>query len=633
MENIIELDPRKLVVSGRYQARKTPSQMPLAALADSIVAMGLVQNLGVAKGRKRGSYEVIAGGRRLSAIHMLIKDGRWPEGQKVLCKLIANDMALAVSVTENTHREAMHPADEFEAFSTLVENGESIEDVAAMFGVTPTVVKRRMRLARVAPALMNEYRAGTLSLDTLMAFAVTEDQERQLKVRQALDGWQVNNANAIRQMLTNETVTAADRLARFIGLEAYEDAGGPVSRDLFATEGEEDRIYLQDRALVERLAAEKLQIEADALAAKGWGWVKVFLDDEGVDSRYGRIYPSPVDLTSEQDEEIEQLEARVRTVSEKMDEIAESTEEENEKEWMKLDEQYEALRGQISAIHRQANIWPADMVPMAGCIVGIGYNGQLQVHHGLIHPEQRKQVQQLQADSGDASACRASLPAAATRPVHSERLVRRLTANKVGIVQAALARNSGIALAVLVSQLARKHLGSGYLQYGDYGLGISTRYEDLAGYDPDFEQSRAGEELARLRQHWLDELPKDENEEQSDLLAWALQQDTDTLLELLAYLVAVTVQGVQHQESTVPTDLDKLAGLLDVSMSQWWSPTEDSYLSHVSKDRITQVVIEGAGRDAAAPLAKMKKAEAVKAAQEALSGTNWLPFALQVQAA
>src|SRR3546814_2701697 len=88
-------------------------------------------------------------------------------------------------------------------------------------------------------------------------------------------------------------------------------------------------------------------------------------------------------------------------------------------------------------------------------------------------------------------------------------------------------------------------------------------------------------------------MPKDENGEAGDLLQWALGQETATLLDFLAYLVAVSVQGVQHQESTSATPLDALAAIDGIDPARWWEPSAESYLAHVSKDRIIEVVHEG----------------------------------------
>ena len=86
-------------------------------------------------------------------------------------------------------------------------------------------------LARVAAELLAEYRAGGLDLECLMAFTVTDDHARQLKVYRSLQGWQRGSAGHIRRLLTEMMVEANDKLARFVGLDAYEAAGGgPVDR-------------------------------------------------------------------------------------------------------------------------------------------------------------------------------------------------------------------------------------------------------------------------------------------------------------------------------------------------------------------------------------------------------------------
>lgn len=229
----IQLDPRTLIVSEQYQARKTASQTPLPQLADSIATIGLLHALAVVKSKKRGFHEVIAGGRRLQAIHLLLDDGRWPEGQLVAGNLYDEENALLVSITENVQREQMHPADEFEAFAELIGQGKTIEDVAAAFGVTATVVRRRLQLGLVAPILMQAYRDNELPLDALMAYAMTDNQERQVQVYSNLDMWDRKNPRVIRSMI-EEAMTANHRLVHFIGLDTYQAAGGGVTRDLFA---------------------------------------------------------------------------------------------------------------------------------------------------------------------------------------------------------------------------------------------------------------------------------------------------------------------------------------------------------------------------------------------------------------
>src|SRR5690606_12831711 len=218
----------KLILSERYQARKTRGQQPLESLADSIHAQGLLQNLNVVKAKKRGMYEVVAGGRRLQAMQILVADGRWTDEVVVPVRIVSDDNAFEVSLTENVQREAMHPADEFDAFAALIDQGHAIEDIAARFGVTATVVRQRMKLAAVAPELIQAYRDNELSLENLMAFTITDDQKRQRDVWEGLDQWDRKNLHSrrIRAMLKDQTWVASHPLVKFVGLDIYSAAGG-----------------------------------------------------------------------------------------------------------------------------------------------------------------------------------------------------------------------------------------------------------------------------------------------------------------------------------------------------------------------------------------------------------------------
>uniref|UniRef100_UPI0038B53EAE ParB/RepB/Spo0J family partition protein n=1 Tax=Sandarakinorhabdus oryzae TaxID=2675220 RepID=UPI0038B53EAE len=130
----------------------------------------------------------------------------------------------------------MHPLDQFRAFLALREKGRSEEDIAAAFFVGVNVVKQRLRLASVAPALLDVYAEDGMSLEQLMAFTVTADHARQEQVWQAISGSWQKEPYQIRRMLTEKTVRASDRRAVFVGLDAYEAAGGVVLRDLFQSD-------------------------------------------------------------------------------------------------------------------------------------------------------------------------------------------------------------------------------------------------------------------------------------------------------------------------------------------------------------------------------------------------------------
>ena len=140
---------------------------------------------------------------------------------------------MQISLAENCGREPMHPADEFEAFRKLIDAGQSVEDVAARFGVTPLVVQRRLKLANVCPTFIALYREGEITLEHLMAFAVTDDHERQQQAWDSLKSYE-RHPGALRRVLTENEVSAREPIARFVGIKAYEKAGGHVRRDLFA---------------------------------------------------------------------------------------------------------------------------------------------------------------------------------------------------------------------------------------------------------------------------------------------------------------------------------------------------------------------------------------------------------------
>ena len=189
-------------------------------LKASLLAHGLMQNL-VVTDTGDGTYRVIAGGRRLEAIHSLQAEGKLPEDFAVPCQIVTEEHALEMSLAENTVRLAMHPADQFEAFAALIDQGESAAEVAERFGVEESLVLKRMKLARVAPELLAEYRSEGMTLECLMAFTVTDDHRRQLKVFKSLQDWQKDDPTAIRAALTEKMVEASDKLARFVGLDAY----------------------------------------------------------------------------------------------------------------------------------------------------------------------------------------------------------------------------------------------------------------------------------------------------------------------------------------------------------------------------------------------------------------------------
>lgn len=272
-KNLILVPLSRLVSrpTGR-NVRKTP-RMSIPELAASIQRVGLLQNLIVIAAADGEHYEVVAGGRRLAALKLLAKKRRISKEWEVPCLLVADGTARTASLTENVQREAMHPADQFEAFAALVAEGRPIEDIAADFSVSPLVVQRRLKLANVSPRLLADYRAEAVTLDQLMALAITDDHAAQETAFYDAPTWQ-RNPSQLRDRLTEREIDAYRHpLVHFVGLDTYGAAGGGVRRDLFA-EGDAG-VYLTDAALLERLAQDKLAGIAAEMKSEGWAWVDV----------------------------------------------------------------------------------------------------------------------------------------------------------------------------------------------------------------------------------------------------------------------------------------------------------------------------------------------------------------------
>lgn len=630
-----EILPKHLTLSGRYQARKKPGQTPLPDLADSIAAQGLLQNLVVVKSEQRGNYEVVAGGRRWGAISVLIDDGRWPEDKAVPVLIIEGKQGLEASLAENVHRDAMHPADEFEAFAQLIDQGSSVEEVAARFGQKPNFVRGRMKLAHAAPELLQAYRDEEMPLAVLMAFTITDDHERQREQWARMDAWDRKNMSPsrIREALMDEAWTADRSLARYVGLDAYEAAGGRTTRDLFAAAGDLQNIYLHDPEILKTLAGEKMHADLARLG-EGWAWIEAALSfDEagwtGYSNKYGRVYAEVRKLTKSEAAKVKALTKRIDELERDMDAQAQAEDSDGDA-WDKMNEELITLNDQRAAISNAAKVWTDEAKQLAGVGVYIDHAGELNVTYGLIRPQDRRVAQE--AGEGDGSpALRTSLPAPTTRPAYSERLMRQLTAHKIGAVGADLAGKPAIALAVLVAQLAQEKLGPGWAR--GFGLGVSLRGEALNTHAPDYADSKAAQVMDEMRQHWLAVLPTDEHGQVTpEVLTWAMAQDEQTLVALLAYCVAGSVQGIQHHETDHATPLDVLAATAGTDIADWWEPTGESFLQHVSKGVIVQAVTEGAGADAALPLGAMKKGAAVEAATQALAGKRWIPDPMRIKA-
>jgi ParB family chromosome partitioning protein len=350
----------------------------------------------------------------------------------------------------------LHPLDQFRAFKTLSDAGLSEEDIAARHFVTPAIVKQRLRLASVSPKLHEIYAEDGMTLEQLMAFSVTADHARQEQVWENASRSGHDEPYQIRRALTEDTVRASDRRARFVGVDAYGQAGGAVERDLFE---HDDGGWLQDVALLDRLVIEKLTAEAETIAKEGWKWIKVALDfPYGHTGGLRELEGKPADLTTEEQATIDALNAEQAKLEFDYQDADELPDE--------VDQRLSEIEVALMAFEERSIVFePAD-IARAGAFVSIDSEGRLSVNRGYVRPEDEAPPEDPARQGADMSSSegrqsggpgvqQTAISVAgsaadtddddedATRPL-PDRLITELTAHRTLALRNALAESPGI---------------------------------------------------------------------------------------------------------------------------------------------------------------------------------------------
>ncbi|MFT3719257.1 ParB/RepB/Spo0J family partition protein [Pseudorhodoferax sp.] len=623
---LVPLSRLVLRPTGR-NVRKTMPRMSIPELAASIQRVGLLQNLIVIAAADGEHYEVVAGGRRLAALKLLAKKRRIAKDWNVPCLLVADGTARTASLTENVQREAMHPADQFEAFAALVAEGRPIEDIAADFSVTPLVVQRRLKLANVSPRLMDDYRADAVSLDQLMALAITDDHAAQEAAFYDAPQWQ-RHPSALRERLTEREIDAYRHpLVRFVGLDAYEAAGGGVRRDLFA-EGDAG-VYLTDAALLERLAQEKLAGIADKAKAEGWAWVDATPGVTHADLHaFQRAPRTRREPTKREAQRIEKLEAKMQAIAEAIDAAAEA---EDEDKVDTLQEEGEALGEQLQALEDGLLDYGPNVKAAAGAIVTIDRDGKAVIHRGLMREAEAKALRTLErlrqgASGEDGDDDEGDTAGEAQTPAISDRLAQRLSAHRTTALQIEVARHPHVALAALVHGMVQRVL-QGHYHGHDLPVGVRLNVRDrLEAMAPDLSDAPAAVALRAVQQAARQSLPQDS----AELFAALLAMEQGELVKLLAVCVASTVDVVTPRAMPRQPG-EELAQAVGLDMAAWWRPSAEGYFKHVPKAAILQAVGEYAPQEVNR-LAKLKKADVASEAERLAYGTGWMPAIFKAEA-
>ena len=625
----------KLLLS-QSNVRHVKAGVSIEELAEDIARRTLLASLTVRPvldetGTETGMFEIPAGGRRFRALELLVKQKRLNRTAPVPCIIRTDGLAEEDSLAENIQRAPLHPLDQFRAFQAMREKGKSEEEIAAAFFVSASIVKQRLKLAAVAPSLLDAYAEEELTLDQLMAFTVNPDHERQEQVWEALQRHYSKQPYEIRRMLTEGAVRASDRRAQYVGLDAYVDAGGAILRDLFQTD---DGGWLQDAGLLDLMVTEKLREDAEAIQAEGWHWIEV-----DTDFPYGHTYGMRR-IHGEAEPMSDEDEATYDALKAEFDQLEDQHADADE-----LPEDVDARLGEIETALETLQDRPVrfevDEIALSGAFVSIDSSGRLRVERGYVRPEDEPATpaeDHSDSDTANGDVDEAEIDAEAVTPDEededdgikplSDRLVTELTAHRTLALRDALAGDPHIAFVAALHVLTLKL----FYRYGlNSCIEIDPRSAAFSAQAPGLADTASAQAIEARSEKWAKHLPK----APEDLWEVLIDFDSDSRQALFAHCVSLTLNAVHEAYNRRPGALahaNVLATALNLDMvAVGWTPTAEAYLSRVTKAQILEAVREAKGDDAADQIAGLKKPEMVTAAEELLEGSGWLPEPLRTQ--
>ncbi|CDZ64427.1 ParB domain protein nuclease [Neorhizobium galegae bv. orientalis] len=630
----------KLVLS-QENVRKIKSGVSIEELAEDIAHRGLLTSLNVrpeldGDGNETGIYRIPAGGRRYRALERLVSQKRLAKTAGVPCIVSKADTPeVEDSLAENVQRVSLHPLDQFRAFQTLREQGLGEEEIAARFFVSVATVKQRLRLAAVSPRLLDFYAEDEMTLEQIMAFSISNDHVRQEQVWDAISRSHSREPYYIRRLLTEAAVRAIDRRAVYVGIDVYEAAGGVVMRDLF----EQDQGgWLQDPALLEQLAMEKLNADAEAVrSAEGWKWVETAFDfPYGHTSGLRRVYGTQAEMT---EEELARHDA-TRAEYDRLDAEYAETSEYSEATVQKLEE----LGAELDQLNDRPYVFDPEDVVRGGVFISLAAGGELKIERGFVRPEdeQRAEIASSDADgSGDRNSSAAAAAAAAPSDVIDQvddegeaikplpdRLVLDLTAARTIALRNALANDPLMAFIAVLHAFVLKTF---YLYGSDSCLELtlqSARFSQTPGLG----DTVWAKEIDQRQEAWGHDLPKDAN----DVWAFLIALDEVSRQALFAHCASLSINAViepWNKRTRALAHADLLARSIGFGMVEaGWVPTADNYLGRVTKARILQAVREAKGDQSAELIGHLKKADMAREAERLMTGSGWLPEPLRLAA-
>lgn len=592
--------PLASLIKSPLNVRTVPySAESVSELADSIKGVGLLQNL-VVHTLPGDRYGVAAGGRRLAALNMLAERGILTADWPVRVKIIPQELATAASMTENGHRRDMHPAEQIAGFCAMAQEGKTPAQIGDLLGYSPRHVQRMLKLADLAPVILDALAEDRITTEHCQALALENDTARQVQVFEAAcqSGWGGKpEVQTIRRLVTeSEVAVAGNSKFRFVGADAF--SPDELRTDLFSDDGDG---YV-DRVALDAALLEKLQAVAEHLReAEGWGWCAGRMEAVGEcreDAGTYRSLPQPETVLTEAEEErLNELLTRYDTLENQCEES-------------------DLLEAEMKLIHCMSRVraWTPEMRAGSGVVVSWRY-GNVCVQRGVqLHSEddvadndyRTEQVQEK------ASVEEISLP-----------LLTKMSSERTLAVQAALIQQPEKTVALMVWRLCSCVFDYCNTTLHPFRIQTEEYHRRLTSDAPSGKSGQAWLSLMKEKTRLEALLP--ENWQKDFTTFFTL--DGQTLMSLMVFCTACSVDGVQTRECghTSRSPLDTLEAAIGFHMRDWWQPTKANFFGHLKKPQIIAALSEAGLSGAARDAEKMKKGDAAEHAEHHMKDNRWVP--------
>ena len=591
--------PLASLIKSPLNVRTVPySAESVSELAESIKGVGLLQNL-VVHALPGDRYGVAAGGRRLAALNMLAERGILTADWPVRVKVIPQELATAASMTENGQRRDMHPAEQIAGFRAMAQEGKTPAQIGDLLGYSPRHVQRMLKLADLAPVILDALAEDRITTEHCQALALENDTARQVQVFDAAcqSGWGGKpEVQTIRRLVTeSEVAVAGNSKFRFVGADAF--SPDELRTDLFS----DDEGGYVDCVALDAALLEKLQAVAEHLReAEGWEWCAGRMEPVGEcreDAGTYRCLPEPEAVLTEAEEE------RLNELMTRYDALENQCEESD------------LLEAEMKLMRCMAKVraWTPEMRAGSGVVVSWRY-GNVCVQRGVQlrseddaadDAERTEQVQEK------ASVEEISLP-----------LLTKMSSERTLAVQAALMQQPDKSLALLAWTLCLNVFGSGVYS-NPAKIRLECEHYSLTSDAPSGKEGAAFMALMAEKARLAALLPEGWSRDMTTFLS--LSQEV--LLSLLSFCTACSIHGVQTREygRTSRSPLDSLETAIGFHMRDWWQPTRGNYFGTLKKQQIIAALNEAGLSGAARDAEKMKKGDAAEHAEFHMKDNRWVP--------